>query len=1260
MKTLFTSLCVTILATVGWAQSPGGVSSGLVVWLKPDAIAPVADGTAIASWNDASGMANNASQATAASRPQYYSDMFNGHAAIRPSSTRFFNIDLSDINDTNYTIITVNKRTSSIGNVVGYTGATTSTGLALGYAGSTVARHSQYSNWVNMSVPANVAATELPVILACQFDELVGKKTWRINDGVNTERAGTNKTHYALSGSGRIGRGMANDGFSGYISEVIIYNRVLSASELKQIHTYLSVKYGLSVPSSDHLYPLDAAYQNDVFGIGFENAYALNQTTSESAGLDDILQISNPSSINSGDYLICGNDDQAVTFVAHAGSNCTVNALLARDWKFRHVGDFGTVNLRFDLTGVVGFNASELRLLVDLDGDGYDDETPIEGTYSAPYFTATGVSIPNGAKATLCLAKTHYYAVTSGLTSAAIWADSPTGDPGFLNTTCAALNLTIKAGSIVNNDWANLTCKNITVEAGSAFNAGALTTQNVHVYGDVTVNGTWNDGNATLNMDGDVAQTVNGTGYLKVQNWSISNTSGVTLNGLGAIVYGNLGITGTGAINGVLNTNNKLTLWSDLSGTGEIQSLVSGTINGKVLVKRYRPSAVEGWVNLSSPFQNATIEDWDSGNLVTSGFPGSDAPSFPFNSFLHYDETLNGGVDNGHVGATNSSNPLIPGVGYRSWYGNGARTIQARGTINSGNVNLPVTFTNTGNAAADGWNLVGNPYPATIDWTAEEWTKANMNNAVYVWRSNINQYAAWVNGVSTNQGSPLIASGQSFFVQANGAGPVLMVREECKSKDRGAFRSAEANPNYVAIRMSMGDWQDETVLVANETATKSFDRAFDAKKLRSFVTDAPYIATLDDNGQHLAINSIRMTGDEQIIPIHIEAGVTGVYTIEVTGLDAFAKGACVTLEEVFTHTSYVLAEGTSIELPLQAGDHTLRYQLRIGAATLSNVTEAGCSSHNSGSAEVALPTNSTSVVEWLNADGQLFATTAPVNGIAKVESLIAGTYTARITNNGACGTTSFDFEVMQLNKLGASAVVMPSSCQNIDDGAISINVSGGEAPYNVVWNNGMEGQTIDNAVAGFYTARITDKNGCAGTFQFEVQTVSTLLSKFEVSHERVELVNGEAKVDFTNTSENADAYTWNFGDGAEQSTEENPTHAYLSAGTYEVMLKATYDNCEAVSTRTVAVTNNSNAEEFAGDVLAALTDRGVQVTFLFDELKNIRIDAFNVLGQQLIEPIIGQYGNQTITFSDRRYAANALIEVTDLNTGEKTLIRLGR
>jgi len=69
------------------------------------------------------------------------------------------------------------------------------------------------------------------------------------------------------------------------------------------------------------------------------------------------------------------------------------------------------------------------------------------------------------------------------------------------------------------------------------------------------------------------------------------------------------------------------------------------------------------------------------------------------------------------------------------------------------------------------------------------------------------------------------------------------------------------------------------------------------------------------------------------------------------------------------------------------------------------------------------------------------------------------------------------------------------------------------------------------------------------------------------------------EVSFTNNSENAESYNWDFGDG-QSSTEENPVHEYSEGGTYEVTLTAT--NADGVSTD-VAKTLNLGSNKLAGD-----------------------------------------------------------------------------
>jgi hypothetical protein len=1259
IKRLVSVLITTAICALMAAQSPGGVSSGLQVWLKADAgTSTTTNGANISSWSDQSGNGRNATMATSSKQPVYHSSVVNGLPAIYTNGgPRFLELDLSSIANGEFTIFAVTQRaTSNIFNYfIGiYPGVSSNGNLSLGFRQSSQSNLTLPTGSSRGTITGYAGANEPATAMWTDYSSTATRRVTLTQDGVEKQVTGSGGTITAQTGIGQIGRGSNTAGFNGYISEIIVYNRVLTSTERNQIQTYLAVKYGLAASSSVHLYYNEPGYNNDIFGLGRDLAtQGLNVTTSNSVSVDDIMEVRNPSSLDDGDYLIFGNNNGTGAFTAHSGSNCLYSSALNRSWKVNKVNDAGTVTMRFDMTGITGFVPEELALVIDADGDGIDDETALTGTYTAPYFEVNNVSISDGAIVRLVQQKATWYAITSGNASDAIWSTSTSGPAQILSTTCEEVSLVIRPGITVTNNWPTLTCKNLTIDGTGILNAGS---GQINLKGSLTVNGTLNAQTSTVVFVGTSAQTLTGTNLVNLYNLTVNNSTGLTMSNTVTGVYlrGNMSM-----LAGDVTTNNKLTLISDVSGTGMIGTIVSGSVIGDVTVQRYHQSTNVGWINLCSPVQGQTLQGWND-DLVTTGFPGSDnPPPYSFNNVQYYNESLPGGINTGYVGATDISNPIVNNRGYFIYQPQGTMTVDVTGAINTGDQSLPVTFTNSGNVSADGWNLIGNPYPCAIDWNDADWSKTNINNAVYIYNAATGLYASYVNGVASNGGSRFIPSSQSFFVVANAAGPVLTAREGVKANVNGTFRSADATPESLSLQLSDGIITDEVVLSYNQESSDRFDGSYDAFKLRSPIESAPYFAAISGDGYDLSVYTTPQPTMDMIIPLRMEVGVTGTYTITPRNLNSFGKGACFVLEDILNGTVYPLREAEGIELNLMAGAEQLRFQLRIGAAAITHITGAGCPGQNAGQVEFNAQRQDGIQIEWLNNIEESVVSAQVVKSTERLEGLEAGSYTALIHNNGVCGTTRATFDIVQNEDLEAMANIVPVSCRGRQDGSIEVDVLGGSGDYDLTWSNGQKGSHVEHLPVGECILFVRDASGCEKTFEYQIPVLNELTANFETISSVFEMLNGAVEVDFYNTSVGATTFEWVFGDATISNAQNNCTHLFNQKGIYDVTLIAKNNDCESRQTKQIKIAEaKNNGSELAADVLGRLTDNGIELRFFLDGPHKLRITAYNMLGQQIVEPFTNIYQNETIYFSDKRYAANSIVEILDMETGERAIIRM--
>jgi photosystem II stability/assembly factor-like uncharacterized protein len=474
--------------------------------------------------------------------------------------------------------------------------------------------------------------------------------------------------------------------------------------------------------------------------------------------------------------------------------------------------------------------------------------------------------------------------------------------------------------------------------------------------------------------------------------------------------------------NADLLTNDRLlTLLSDSVGTGLIYNRGTGLVVGTATVQRHiaGPNRGLGYRHYSSPVSGNALADLATPGfapVLTAAYNTAAVPGLvtPFPTVFGYDQSR-------LATASNNFSPfdkgwvvptaLTAGQGYAVNIA-GTEKVDFTGTPRTGD--LPLTLArNAGPTAAEaGWHLVGNPYPAPLDWRLVQngADRQNLDAAMYVFESSsqyAGQYRSYTNGLGG--GDPLIASSQGFFVrvssgQTSGA---LTFRNAHRLTTFGAttFRrtTTDLRPQLQLTLAGATGPADELVVYFEAGATPAADGEFDAVKLAN--PSGLNLAALAATGQPLAIDGRPLLGAQPVlVPLSVDVPAAGAYVLTVAELRNLAAGMTLWLRDNARGTLTPLAPGTQYAFTLGGFGAPGRFALefRPGTAT-ANAAQALAAqvqlapNPTHGSLTLTLPVGArATTVQVLNALGQLVRTYASAPATLDLSGLPAGVYAVRV------------------------------------------------------------------------------------------------------------------------------------------------------------------------------------------------------------------------------------------------------------------------
>ncbi len=310
--------------------------------------------------------------------------------------------------------------------------------------------------------------------------------------------------------------------------------------------------------------------------------------------------------------------------------------------------------------------------------------------------------------------------------------------------------------------------------------------------------------------------------------------------------------------------------WNSASVTPTFSGEV--TINDRFSILNPPGSAQGTWRIQGHPGTGATIGDWDANYGHTStGYPDSDYPSYDFMSPALYDETVVSTNKDMGWEFPSGDNESLDNRGFFAYYNAGTYTTSWSVTpVVSDFTFSGLTFTESENPLADGWQLLYNPFACAIDLDLVILT--NIESQIHTFDHLVPTYTVYdrISGTGTGSRTDSLAAGQAFWVKV-GDNPIpasvtIPASAMIKTNDV-EYRSGGGQTPVIELRIfeplgGFGQTPDEDTPWANAFVVpfENGEHVYDSNDTQSWNTNSingnMTICTTSEDGVHLAHNFI--------------------------------------------------------------------------------------------------------------------------------------------------------------------------------------------------------------------------------------------------------------------------------------------------------------------------------------------------------------------------------------------------------------------